>query len=363
MTEIAAKARFDAIRYAQLWEDADLLCEALGPRAGARLVSIGSAGDNALALLLLDPSEVVAVDLSAAQVACIRLRVAAWPVLTHEELLELLGFRRSKNRSALLDRALANTDPETAAFWKNLRGPVIAHGVGAIGKFERYFRLFRTRFLPLVHSRRTVAAMFEPRSAEDRTRFLDERWNNLRWRLLLRLFFSRAAMGALGRDPAFFDQVEGSVPDHVARRIRHAFVANDPAGNPYLSWIMTGSHGDTLPLAFRPEHHAMIAARLDRLRIVEGTLESVATPGAEIDGWNLSDIFEYMSPQAFAETYARILDASAPGARLVYWNMMAPRRVPAALAPRVRQRRDIADPLKARDKAFFYSDFVVEDVA
>ncbi len=363
MTEIAEKARFDAIRYAQLWEDADILCEALGVRRGARLVSIGSAGDNALAMLLLDPADVIAVDLSPAQVACIRLRVAAWPVLSHGELLDLLGFRPSANRSALLDRVLANTDAETAAFWEALRDPVIAHGAGAIGKFERYFALFRTRFLPLVHGRRTVAAIFEPRSAAARARFLAETWNNLRWRLLLKLFFSRTAMGALGRDPAFFDQVDGSVSAHVARRIEHAFVANDPAGNPYLSWIMTGTHGDTLPRAFRPEHHATIAARLDRLRVVEGTLESVATPGANVDGWNLSDIFEYMSPQAFGDTYARILDASAPGSRLVYWNMMAPRRVPPACRAHVHERRDIADPLKARDKAFFYSDFVVEDVA
>ena len=69
-----------------------------------------------------------------------------------------------------------------------------------------------------------------------------------------------------------------------------------------------------------------------------------------------------MSPPAFATTYARILDASAPGSRLVYWNMMAPRRVPAPCAARVRERRDVAEPLRARDKAFFYSDFIVEDV-
>jgi S-adenosylmethionine-diacylglycerol 3-amino-3-carboxypropyl transferase len=361
VTEIAAKARFDEIRYAQLWEDADILCEALGPRAGARLVSIGSAGDNALAMLLLDPAEVIAVDMSPAQVACIRLRVAAWPVLSHGELLELLGFRPSQQRGALLDRALANADPATAAFWNALSEPVIAHGAGAIGKFERYFHLFRTRFLPLVHSRRTIAAIFEPRTPAERARFLALTWNNRRWRLLLRCFFSRRAMGALGRDPAFFDQVEGSVSAHVARRIEHAFVANDPVANPYLRWIMTGSHGPILPLAFRPEHHAAIAERIDRLRVVEGTLESVAVPGEAIDGWNLSDIFEYMSPAAFADTYARILDASAPGVRLVYWNMMAPRRVPAALASRVHERRDIAEPLRMRDKAFFYSDFVVED--
>src|SRR4029079_3337101 len=64
---IADRAAFDLIRYASVWEDADVLCEALAPVArGGRLLSIASAGDNALALLTLDPAEVVAVDLSAA---------------------------------------------------------------------------------------------------------------------------------------------------------------------------------------------------------------------------------------------------------------------------------------------------------
>ena len=55
MSEIAAKAAFDHIRYAQLWEDAEVLVAAIGPRPGGRLVSICSAGDNALAMLLCDP--------------------------------------------------------------------------------------------------------------------------------------------------------------------------------------------------------------------------------------------------------------------------------------------------------------------
>lgn len=361
-TEIAGKARFEQIRYAQLWEDADILCEALGPRPGGTLVSIGSAGDNALALLTLDPARVVAVDLSAAQVACIRLRIAAWPVLSHLELLELLGFAPSDRRSSLLDRALARADPDTGAFWDRLRPELVAHGAGAIGKFERYFRMFRTRLLPLVHARATVASIFEPRTPAQRARFLADRWNNRRWRLLLRAFFSRRAMGALGRDPAFFDHVEGSVSEHVARRIEHAFVANDPVDNPYLRWIMTGRHGPVLPLAFRPENHRLIADRLGRLQVVHGTIEEIAARGLRVDGWSLSDIFEYMSPAAFEATYRGILDASAPGARLVYWNMMAPRSVPPTLTHRVRPRPDLGEPLAARDKAFFYSRFLVEDV-
>jgi S-adenosylmethionine-diacylglycerol 3-amino-3-carboxypropyl transferase len=42
--------------------------------------------------------------------------------------------------------------------------------------------------------------------------------------------------------------------------------------------------------------------------------------------------------------------------------MLAPRRRPEALAARLRPREDVAGPLFARDKAFFYSALVVEEV-
>ena len=48
---IEDRASFDFLRYANCWEDADILCEALGVRPGARVLSIASAGDNTLALL------------------------------------------------------------------------------------------------------------------------------------------------------------------------------------------------------------------------------------------------------------------------------------------------------------------------
>ena len=76
-SDIATRANFDHIRYAQLWEDADVLTQALGDQTGGTLVSICSAGDNALAMLTLAPARVVVVDLSPAQIACLRLRMGA----------------------------------------------------------------------------------------------------------------------------------------------------------------------------------------------------------------------------------------------------------------------------------------------
>jgi len=357
---IEARAAFDRIRYAQLWEDADILTEAMGDVAGRRLVSICSAGDNALALLTLDPAEVIAVDLSGAQLSCLRLRIAAIRTLDHAEFLELMGSRPSARRAALLARVLAALGEPDRGFWAARAEVVVAHGAGGVGKFDGYFRIFRRFLLPLVHSRRTVARTFEPRDPEARARFFEEEFLTWRWRLLVRLFFSRRAMGLLGRDPAFFDHVEGSVSDHVLARCRHAGIVTDPAENPYLHWILTGTHGRALPKPWRAEHYATIRDRLDRLRLHHGPLETLGATG--VGGFNLSDIFEYMAPGALPAVYEGILAMASPGARLVYWNMMAPRRRPESLAHRLVRLQEVEDRLKPRDLAFFYSDFVVEEV-
>jgi S-adenosylmethionine-diacylglycerol 3-amino-3-carboxypropyl transferase len=361
-SQIADRARFDQIRYAQLWEDADALLLGLDAAPGATLVSICSAGDNALALLTSDPARVVVVDLSPAQIACLRLRMAAMRSLDHAEFLELMGSRPSLRRGELLDRVGRGLDEAASAFWAQRRPQVIAHGAAGVGKFERYFRIMRQCLLPLVHGHATIDAVFERRDCAGRARFLAERWNNRRWRVLLRGFFSNAVMGRLGRDPAFFAHVEGSLAEHVAARIAHTVVELDPAENPYLHWILKGTHGMALPLAWRAQHYAAIAARLDRLDIRPGALERFVATGDKADGFNLSDIFEYMDEAAFAAIYGRLLGASRPGARLVYWNMMVPRRVPPEHAGRVTRRSDLERRGKAVDKAFFYSDFVVEEV-
>lgn len=94
---IESRAAFDSVRYANCWEDADILCTALAVRPGARILSIASAGDNALALLA-EGAQVVAADLSLAQLACLELRVAAFRRLEYEELLAFLGVRPSADR-------------------------------------------------------------------------------------------------------------------------------------------------------------------------------------------------------------------------------------------------------------------------
>jgi S-adenosylmethionine-diacylglycerol 3-amino-3-carboxypropyl transferase len=365
-TEAAARADFSRIRYAQVWEDADVLLAALEVQPDDTVLSIASAGDNALALLGAGAARVVALDLNPAQLACLALRVAAYRELEHGELLELIGSRPSPRRPALYARCRPLLTPAERACW-DARSADIAAGIGTAGKFEDYFRLFRTRILPLVHGRRTVDRLLRGGPAPVRAEFYEREWNTWRWRLLFRFFFSRTVMGRLGRDPAFFKYVEGSVADRILARTRHALTALDPADNPYLHWILTGTHGDALPWALRAENFERIRSRLDRLEwhelAVEAFLEREGSAaGTRIDKFNLSDIFEYMSAENTARLLERLADASRSGGRLAYWNMLAPRSRPESLASRLQPRPDLAARLFAADRAFFYSALVIEEV-
>lgn len=362
-SEIAGRADFSMIRYAQCWEDADILLEALAIQPHHVCLAIASAGDNALAMVSRGPARVVALDLSPAQLACLELRVAAYRTLEHGELLELLGARPSKRRAVLYLRCRPFLTPAVQTLWDN-RPDAIYQGFANIGKFERYLRFFGRRVLPLLQSQETRQALLVPRTADERLAFYESRWDNWRWRSAFRLFFSRQLMGWFGRDPAFFRYVEGSVADRILARTRHALTMLDPAQNPYLQWILLGQHGPALPYTLRPENFAAIRANLDRLEWRCQSLEEFLHEcGPDtIDAFNLSDIFEYMAPANYHALLEQLATSGRPGARLVYWNMLAPRRRPQALAHRLRVLNQLAAELFQQDKAFFYSDFVVEEV-
>ena len=321
-SEIQHRADFSQVRYGQCWEDADILVQALKCHEGRRCISIGSAGDNSFALLAAGASHVTAVEMNPAQVDCIKLRQDAYLNLDYPEFLKTV----------------------TASH----------------GKFERYFDTFRTKVLPLAHSKKRIDQLLTPRPPKERQHFYDDTWNTFRWRAIFKVFFSRFVMGRLGRDPAFFDYVEGSVADRILARARFALVHLDPSQNPYLQWILKGHYGKTLPLALQKESFEKIrtALKQDRFTIIEAPLEA-ALDGQKFDAFNLSDIFEYMSEESTANLFEKIVTHSTPGARLAYWNMLAPRE---SSHPQIIPCSEESNDLFQQDRAFFYSRFIVEEV-
>jgi S-adenosylmethionine-diacylglycerol 3-amino-3-carboxypropyl transferase len=359
---LADRVAFDRIRYANCWEDSRLLLASLEPAPGRRILSIASAGDNSLHLLA-QGAEVVAADLNATQLACTELRVAAvceWP---DAEALRFLGFTPATDRLTTYAKLRTRLSPNARTFW-DAHPTLIRDGVIHAGKFENYFRWFRTRCLPLVHRSRTVTSLLQPRDPAARQQFYEATWNTWRWRALFRIFFSRFVMGRLGRDPEFFRHVQGSVADRILERTRHALTTLSTHDNPYLRYILTGQFTGAMPDWTQPDTLNGIRRHADRLTLFHGSIEAAAAAhGSEgFDGFNLSDIFEYMDEATATHLYTRLLSHARPGARLAYWNMLAPRTCPPACRDRVTPLTDRAQHLWQTDRAFFYSAFHVDEV-
>ncbi|MCW2923941.1 MAG: hypothetical protein JWM98_1345 [Thermoleophilia bacterium] len=366
-SEVAQVADFDHVRYAQSWEDPDNLRGALQPDGDSTVLSIAAAGDNSFALLVQGAGRVVSVDMSPAQCALVELKRAAILTLTHEELLRFVGVTEGADRAALYMRTRSELPPDARAYWDS-QTALVARGIIHIGKLENMFRIFRTRVHPPLHSSRTTSSLFEPRSRMAREEFWHERWNNRRWRAVLRLFFSERVIGRLGRDPAFFTHVNIDVSKHYAERAYHAFVELDPSTNPFLQYILLGRYLDldTGHPWLAPANHELLRERLDRLEVrcteLEGYLGG-QEPGT-FTGFNLSDIFEWMSDELHERVYRAIAGAAAPGAKLAYWNNLVPRSTPQSLLNNgsVTTDRELAQRLHDADRSFLYRDFYVDTI-
>lgn len=366
-SEIASKAKFNLIRYSQCWEDADILFKGLNINPEDTCLSIASAGDNSFALLVGNPKKVIAIDLSQAQLYCVELRAECYKHLTHQEFLELLGSYPSSNRMCLYEKVRMHLSPGCQNFWDSKTSLVAKYGAAGTGKFERYFRLFRDYFLPLIHSKQIIEQTLASKTKEEQTIFYNSKWNNFRWRLLTKLFFSRTVMGLMGRDPSFFQYVESSMYEHVSGRVKHALIELETSNNPYLGWIVTGHHAkEALPMSLRPENFEIIRRNIDRfewqLCSFEDAISLCQANNLEVTKYNLSDIFEYMSEENYVKVLKQIIATSDKGTRIAYWNMLVPRARPQSLANRIKKLDDLSAELFRQDKAFFYSAFHIEEL-
>ncbi|MEM9542988.1 MAG: DUF3419 family protein [Cyanobacteria bacterium P01_E01_bin.42] len=364
-TEIAQFADFSQIRYAQCWEDADVLLKALDINSESCCLSIASAGDNTLALLSKSPQKVIAIDFNPAQIACLELRVAAYQCLTHPQLLKLIGSSPAmpEERAQLYALCRPLLSLPTRQFWDR-RDRDIRRGIGGIGKFERYLALFRRYILPLIHKSDRIAQLFCDRSPQERETFYRQQWNNWRWRFLFRLFFSRFLSGRLGRDRSFYRYVEGNISQYLFKRTERVLLKGNPRSNPYLQWMATGEHPFALPYALRPENFEAIRDNLHRLELHCTALEDFLTHSQEncINRYNLSNIFEYTSRENYENLLDRIITCSPSGSRLAYWNLFVKRGRSERLAQRLRSLCHLAERLYLEDKTFFYQGFVIEEI-
>lgn len=359
--DLTARVNFELIRYANCWEDADILLEGLSPAPGRKLLSIASAGDNSFSLLVTNPELVVAVDVNKIQLYLVELKKACIKKLDREDVLKFLGFLSCGNRGNIFDAIKDELSPGAKNYWEK-NSHLIANGVIYAGKFENYFQTFSGKILPWIHSKKTVEELFRMKTREEQEKFYNEKWNTWRWRLLFKIFFSKYIMGKFGRDPEFLKEVKVDVADYIFRKAGKNLQKTAAQQNFFLYFNLTGSFGNFLPHYLREENFETIKSNIDRLTIKEGYAQDAISAFGKFHYMNLSNIFEYMNPALFSETAEALIKGTENGGKLAYWNLMVPRRISEIFPGNAMHEKKVSSALAEKDKGFFYSQFIIETI-
>ncbi|MBK8643539.1 MAG: DUF3419 family protein [Saprospiraceae bacterium] len=350
--KLTEKVSFDFIRYANCWEDAEILLKGLNPEAGSKILSIGSAGDNSFSLLTTHPSLVVAIDVNKFQLYIIELKKISIQQLSYSNLLSFLGFKHSDKREQTFNEIKELLSVEARKYWeKNI--DQIKKGIISSGKFEQYFQLFSSKILPWIHSQKIVEELLKDKSAEKQKIFYEKKWNTWRWHLLFKIFFSKYVMGKYGRDPEFFKEVKVSVGEFIFKKAEDLLQSIRSQKNYMLRYNLTGSFGEMLPHYLQPNNYEKVKANLDKLKIKEGYVEDAITEYGKFNYMNLSNIFEYMNKDLFTLTAKQLIDSTETKGRLAYWNLLVPRRISEVLPDKTEFQKELSVHLSGIDNGFF----------
>lgn len=344
----------DIIKYANCWEDADLLLTSVPEFDNGNFLSIASGGDNSFALLTKNTKSLVMVDMNVVQLYLCELKMAAFKQLTYSETLKFIGIQDSKNRREVYESIKQVMTIAAQKYWdRNLEN--IELGVIYSGKFERYFQLFRTKVMPWIHSRKIIQKLLDSKSVAQQEVFYHDVWNSWRWRFLFRIFFSKPIMGRFGRTKEYLNQVEIPVGEFIFGQAEKHLISTAAQENYFLHFIFTGEFQPSLPPYLREENFEIIRDNLSKVTLVHGTAEEAFNQHEKFDFFNLSNIFEYMNRSQF-ENFERLIRPKInQGGVVSYWNLMVDRQFSSIDAQFYSpQNFDIID------KGFFYKRFVSE---
>lgn len=351
------------IRYSQCWEDTELLLEALAVQQTDTVLSIASGGCNSLALLSCHPEKLVILDRNPYQVYLAELKYYSLIELA-DDAEAFLGLGATKKRESYYKTIAGKLSESSRIFWKSHPSYVL-QGVIHAGKFEKYLNVFRKYLLPLVHTQKIRSHLLGIDNPEEQKLFYDEVWNNWRWRLLFRIFFSESLMRRFGRSAEMFlmnQQLQtGTI---YFNRTEKAFREGNLNRNRYLEYIFTGTQLKNKPFYILPNTIESIKKAKPPVFFIESLFEFLKMQEENsIDKFNLSDVFEVHTEEETTQIFKEVVRVSRDNARLIFWNNLVPRGIPENLKVHFISETTLVDQLIKRDKIFFYESFKIYRVS
>ncbi|HRJ01336.1 MAG TPA: DUF3419 family protein [Hyphomonas sp.] len=336
-------------------EDGSTELAALALQPADHVLCLTASGARPLDLLLGNPARITAIDINPAQNELLRLKIAAFRALDHDDLLAWLGITPTPQRLHLHSKVEVLLPPASHAFWQTRRR-AIAAGIWHSGRWERVLRLGAAG-TQMIRGRR-IDELFGAPTLEDQARIWHDHFDDAVWhsavRLLSRRWFWTRIIGEPGG--AFLPDPAASQARLTGffRRAAERFFFRE---SDFTALIFRGRHtaDGALPLHLQPQNFETIRTRLDRIEIAEAGLADLGASGlGPFDAFSLSDFGSYCSGEAYDACWHGILAAARPGARFCERIFMNPVRPGPALGPRVRIDEAQSAALTRTDRAIIY---------
>ena len=235
----------EIINYSMVWEDPNLLIEAAPQQENLNILSISSAGDNALSLLSLPGAKVSAVDMSEPQNNLLKLKKNAILNITHSEYLTLFGYHQETDSSRLqiYNKIKKDLDSVSRKYW-DAHQNLIKSGIIHCGRLESYFNKFHENGIKNLFSKEELTLLLTNDDLLLQQKMIQEKTPQLE--SFIANFFNKKSFSKEGRSEAQYKYVEKSVSieSHLIERTFQALQKHLISENSYLHYIFAKNFSD-----------------------------------------------------------------------------------------------------------------------
>ena len=368
---------FSGLVYPQIWEDpvVDMNALSIGPQD--HVVAIASGGCNVLSYLVARPARITAVDLNAAHVALLDLKLTA--------------LRAAPNHAAFHRLFGAAADGRNVAFYEETVRPLLAeesraYWEGRDWKGRRRIEAFRKGFYRtgLLGSFIGAAHLVARLHGAELRRVLDARTPDeqraayarhlapLFDKPLVKWLARRpSSLYGLGIPPAQYRALAADDPDGMIGALRRRverLACDFPLRDNYFAWQAFARAYEDGPQAALPpylqrenfERVRQGGARVD-VRLTSMTAQLMEMPAQSADCYVLLDAQDWMDDDTLNALWAQITRTARPGARVVFRTaadeLLLPGRLDPSLLAQWRRNDARSRALHERDRSAIYGAF------
>lgn len=322
---------FSGLVYTQIWEDPFIDLEAMALEPHHRIVTISSAGCNALNYLIANPAQIDVVDLNGAHLSLLELKLTALgQIKKHQDFERFFAEAADRENVELYDRILRwHISTSARVFWNGKangkrRIDMFSDGFyrhGLLGQFIRLMRVYCRIYGVHLEDWTQCANRDEQIAWFDRS--APRLFNGRLVRLLCR---SPIILYQLGIPPRQFNELCDGRPETMAQVLRErarSLLTTGTVDENYFGWQATTGHyrpGGPYPPYLRSEHFETIRSRIDRIKLHQtGVRQHLQTlPKGSVDRVVLLDAQDWMDDAEVARLWTEITRTARPGARVIF---------------------------------------------